>query len=215
MITRFGLVPRRSGMTIDRFQRHWREVHGPLVATLRGLRRNWQSHAVLRAGEPLLPWIGFDAVSEMDFDDVAAMQAAFREEHYPRALKADAGQLVDMTRSTPMVTRRVRTGGSLDLRHIRLMTFMRCAPRKSRAELHDALRSLLLPAAAISRELYLAIEDCEAFESSFDAIEVQWFATAQLAQQYVTSAAAREQREQIAHLVRGSERLIAQVHVNL
>jgi uncharacterized protein (TIGR02118 family) len=214
MITRFGLVPRRAGMTIDDFQRHWRDVHGPLVATLRGLRRNWQSHAVLSQGEPLLPWIGFDAVSEMDFDDVAAMESAFSAEHYPPELKKDSAHLVDMTKSGPMVTKRQHLGGSIDLRQVRLMTFIRRAPRKRPAELHEALRSLPLPSPATARELYLSIADNEGIESSFDAIDVQWFATPQLAQQFVTSSAAREQREEIAHLVRGVERLIARVHVN-
>ena len=215
MITRFGLVPRRAGLAFEEFQQHWRDTHGPLVARMRGLRRNWQSHALLREGAPLLPWTGFDAVSEMDFDDVSAMQSALSHEHYPVELKADAAYLVDMSKSGPMFTQRIPAGGTLDTRDVRLMTFMRCAPGKGRFQLHEGLRLLPQASQAVARELYLSIEDGDGVVSSFDAIDVQWFATPELALQHVGSSEAREHRHAIAHLVRGVERMIARVHVNV
>ena len=215
MITRVGLAPRRAGLAIDDFQSHWRDVHGPLVARLRGLRRNWQSHAVLREGEPLLPWAGFDACSEMDFDNVTEMHAAFSAEHYPRELKTDSACLVDMTKGGPMITERIHVDGVIDLTGVRLMTFLRCAPGRARAELHDALTRLPRSSKAAARELYLTIADCDGAVSTFDALEVQWFATPQLGQRYVVSAEAREHRYAIAQLVRGVERVIARVHVNV
>ena len=214
MITRIGLVPRRAGLATHDFQTHWRDVHGPLVRRLRGLRRNWQSHAVLADGESFLPWPGFDVCSEMDFDDVAAMQAAFSVEHYPGELKTDSAHLVDMSKAGPMTTQRVHAGGVIHPGDIRLMTFMRCAPHVQRPELHLALRRLPLPSQAKARELYLSIDDREGLVSSFDALDVLWFQTPQRAQQQVISVEAREQRHELAHLVRGVERMIARVHVN-
>jgi len=46
VITRFGLAPRLPGLTVARFQTHWRERHGPIIGALPGLRRYWQNHAV-------------------------------------------------------------------------------------------------------------------------------------------------------------------------
>jgi uncharacterized protein (TIGR02118 family) len=215
MITRIGMVPRRVGLTLDQFQAHWREVHGPLVVQMRGLRRNWQNHALIENGEPLLPWTGFDACSELDFDDIAAMLAAFSDEHYPGGLKTDSTYLADMSKAAPMVTERLHVDGEIDLNDVRLLTFMRCAPRRPRSELHHALNSQPRASQARARELYLSVDDREGVVSSFDALDVQWFATAQIAQQYVVSAEAREHRHAIAHLVRGVERVIARVHVNV
>jgi uncharacterized protein (TIGR02118 family) len=215
VITRIGMVPRGTGLTLEQFQAHWRDVHGPMVAQMRGLRRNWQNHAVIENGEPLLPWTGFDACSELDFDDIAAMLAAFSDEHYPRGLKTDSAYLADMSKAAPMVTQRVHVHGALELNDVRLLTFMRCAPRRNRSELHHALDSQPSASQARARELYLAVDDREAVVSAFDALDVQWFATPQLAQQYLVSAEAREHRHAIGHLVRGVERLIARVHVNV
>jgi hypothetical protein len=97
---------------------------------------------------------------------------------------------------------------------VRLLTFMRRAPQRHRSELHHALGSQPSASQARARELYLSVDDREGVVSSFDALDVQWFATPQIAQQYLVSAEAREQRHAIAHLVRGVERLIARVHVN-
>jgi EthD domain len=213
VITRFGLAPRLNGLDIEDFQIHWRGVHGPLVAKLRGLRRNWQCHAVLQEGKPLLAWAGFDACSEMDFDDVSGMLAAFSAEHYPRDLKSDSAYLVDMSKAGAMITERIHGEGTIDLTNARLMTFLRCAPRLRRTEL-ETLRLVPRASSAVAREVYLSIDDCDGIVSSFDALDVQWFATPSLAQQYVVSAEAGEHRHAIAGLVRGVERLIARVHVN-
>ena len=48
-----GFVRRRTGMAVEAFQRHWREVHGPLGAAVPLLQRYVQSHTRpvgLRAG---------------------------------------------------------------------------------------------------------------------------------------------------------------------
>lgn len=73
---------RRPDMTVDEFQRYWREVHAPLVAEraeVLGIRRYVQVHTVhpeVNAGlrkrndgspEP------FDGVAELWFDDLSAM----------------------------------------------------------------------------------------------------------------------------------------------
>src|SRR5260370_2285794 len=45
------LVTRKSGMAVEAFQRYWREVHGPLAATIPVIRRYLHSHTRLSASE--------------------------------------------------------------------------------------------------------------------------------------------------------------------
>ncbi len=70
-----GFVRRKPGMTVEAFQKHWREVHGPLGAAVPGLRRYVQSHtrpsAYDRGREP-----AWDGVALIWFDDVAALRVA-------------------------------------------------------------------------------------------------------------------------------------------
>lgn len=56
------------------FDRHYREVHIPLARQLPGLRRYTLSRnaARIRGAEP------YYAIAELDFDDLASLQAAFR-----------------------------------------------------------------------------------------------------------------------------------------
>jgi len=66
---------RKPGMTVEAFQQHWREVHGPLGAAVPGLRRYVQSHvrpsAYDRGREP-----AWDGVALVWFDHVAALRVA-------------------------------------------------------------------------------------------------------------------------------------------
>jgi len=82
-----GFVRRRPGMAVDAFQRHWRDVHGPLGAALPGLRRYVQSHtrrAAYDGGrEP-----AWDGAAIAWFNDASALRAAFRSPEWDRA-KAD------------------------------------------------------------------------------------------------------------------------------
>jgi uncharacterized protein (TIGR02118 family) len=215
MVTRIGLAARRSGLSIAAFQAHWHDRHGPLVAKFRNVRRVWQHHALLCAGSPLLPWPGFDACSEMEFDDLAAVRQALSEEHYPRELREDSGHLIDASKSATMLVQRVCVAGSVDLRHIRLLTFLRRAHGRTQAELNAALRRLPLASGAHARELYLPLDEPEQMPNGFDAVEAQWFGASDDAESYVVSPEAGEHRFATAHLARGVERVIARVRVIL
>jgi uncharacterized protein (TIGR02118 family) len=87
-----GFVRRKSGMTVEAFQEHWREVHGPLGAALPTLRRYVQSHprpsAYSRGREP-----AWDGVAILWFDDSAALRAATATPEWARA-KADDGNFI-------------------------------------------------------------------------------------------------------------------------
>ena len=58
----------------EEFERHYREVHVPLARKLPGLRRYTLSRNVapIRGGDP------YHLIAELDFDDLASLQRAFR-----------------------------------------------------------------------------------------------------------------------------------------
>ena len=64
-------VTRRSDLSVDLFQCHWRDVHGPLAAQAPGLRRYVQNHVVPEAYAVHRPT--HDGYSELWFDDLAAL----------------------------------------------------------------------------------------------------------------------------------------------
>ena len=80
MIVRMGLLQKQADMEPTEFRKHWRDGHGPLAAKLPGLRRYHQNHIVDREQRGITyraaDW-DFDGFSELWFDDMPSMQAAF------------------------------------------------------------------------------------------------------------------------------------------
>lgn len=215
MITRIGVAPRKPGLDTATFQAHWAGPHGDVVTRLPGLRRYWQNHAVLDgAGEPTLPWPGFDACSDLDFDSVADMHAAFQSEAYATAVKADEGDFVDKIRGGLIVGQRhgpdVPPAGA----QVRLMVFMRRAAGADARVFESAVADLPVPSAAIEREFLLALTS-EAVGASpiYDAVEMLWMRDATEAQRFVTSAEARLRLAPVAASVRGFAHHLAEVRV--
>ena len=79
MMLRMGLLTRRPEVPPEQFARHWRDRHGPLAARLPGLRRYTQNlvtdRSQLAIDHARGDW-ALDGVSQLWFDDAAAMQAA-------------------------------------------------------------------------------------------------------------------------------------------
>jgi uncharacterized protein (TIGR02118 family) len=70
-------------MAVEAFQRHWREIHGPLGLPVPGLRRYVQSHtrpsAYERGRAP-----AWDGVASLWFDGVAELRAATASTEWAR-----------------------------------------------------------------------------------------------------------------------------------
>lgn len=207
MITRFGLAPRREGLTVEEFQRHWRERHGPIIGALPGLRRYWQNHA-LPGG---LPWPGFDACSEMDADDVAAFDAVFGHPHYLDAGRADEGRFVDRSHGGAVLTRRVGPEPPPGAGPVRLLVFLRAAEGCPPDRLGEVLAGPGRGGAATAVEAFVRLDGQP--DPVFDAVEALWFADVAGAWAYLRSPAAEGDRLALGRLVRGTERLLATVHV--
>jgi uncharacterized protein (TIGR02118 family) len=84
-----GFVKRKPGMSVEDFQKHWRENHAPLAAQFPRLRRYEQCHTRLAAyadgREP--KW---DGISIIWFDDSKALRAAQQSAEFERARADDA-----------------------------------------------------------------------------------------------------------------------------
>jgi uncharacterized protein (TIGR02118 family) len=90
MVKAVYMVARKPGLTIQEFQDHWRTVHGPLVASVPGLRRYVQNPAVLEAyGVRPMTHDGF---AELWFDDLTALQQAATTAEW-KAVEDDARHL--------------------------------------------------------------------------------------------------------------------------
>jgi uncharacterized protein (TIGR02118 family) len=157
-LVRVGMAPRAAGLSPAECQAHWRTAHADAARSLPGLRAYVQNHAVLRDGEPLLPYPGFDVCAETEFDDLAAMDAAFASEQYQGAVVADELKLIDKARFTHALCERRVLRESYG--RVKLMTFVRGTPSADADELlivRHAFHEGRPPA-------------------PFDAVEIRWFA---------------------------------------
>lgn len=77
MITRFGLLKRNPNMTRAKFDAHWRDIHGPLAAGLPGLQAYYQHTIVEKGDHAIVGEWDIDGFSELHFEDVNTMNAAF------------------------------------------------------------------------------------------------------------------------------------------
>jgi uncharacterized protein (TIGR02118 family) len=91
-----GLLQKRADIDQQEFRTHWRTGHGALAAKLPGLRRYHQNHIVDRTQRGITyarDGLDFDGFSELWFDDVPAMQAAFASDEV-KALAADEDRFI-------------------------------------------------------------------------------------------------------------------------
>jgi uncharacterized protein (TIGR02118 family) len=98
MLTRVGAAARLPTLSVEQFQQHWRERHGPTAGAIPNLVRYVQHHAVVVDGRTLLPYPGFDACSELDFESLEAMDDGFAKAAQAGDLRADEDRFVDKAR---------------------------------------------------------------------------------------------------------------------
>jgi uncharacterized protein (TIGR02118 family) len=129
MIVRVGMAARAPGLSYEEFAVHWRTRHAEIASKLPGLRSYLQNHAVLSQGRPLLPYPGFDACSQFEFDDLAAMDATFASVPPDGELRHDELRLIDPFRRMGVFAQSTVTqAGDAPGSAVKLMTFLRVAP---------------------------------------------------------------------------------------
>lgn len=96
VIVRMGLLRKQADLSLSAFERHWRDSHQPIVAELPGLRGYHRNLVVDRQQLGIDYARGgydFDGVSQLWFDDVASMHAAF-DSDVGRAIVEDERRFV-------------------------------------------------------------------------------------------------------------------------
>ena len=94
MIKRFVILRRKPGMSVRAFRDHWKNIHGPLVAKIPGIKRYVQYHVSSKLLDSADASI--DGIAELWFESEAAQAAAWQTSEY-EALVADEPNLFDMT----------------------------------------------------------------------------------------------------------------------
>jgi uncharacterized protein (TIGR02118 family) len=96
-------VTHKPGMLIEAFQRHWREVHGPLGASIPVVRRYVQSHtrkSIYESGKTP----AYDGAALTWFDDTQAMRVSATTPEYART-RADEVNFIDAGRLPFIITK--------------------------------------------------------------------------------------------------------------
>lgn len=138
MITRFGMAPRRPGLTTAEFVDHWRTSHADAAGRIPNLRRYVQLHPVIVDGRMPLPYALFDACSMLDFDDIAAMDEGFASDTFQQDVQADERAFVDKTRFSMVLTER-EVIEPLPDGAVVLVTFLRRHPAATEAAFRDVV----------------------------------------------------------------------------
>ena len=97
VIVRMGLLQKRADIDSREFRKRWRDGHGPVAKKLPGLLRYHQNHVVDRAQRGITYTRGgldFDGFSELWFDDMPSMQAAFANEKQVKELGEDEARFI-------------------------------------------------------------------------------------------------------------------------
>ena len=216
MITRVGMAPRAAGLTCESFQEHWRSEHAGLAGEIPGLRGYVQNHAVLVDGLPLFPYPGFDACSELEFDDLAAMDEGFASEHYRHAVTADEHSLIDKSRFAMILAeRRVLAAGEPGPNAVKLLTFVPVDPRSTFAALDETLagpyRAIVADAQPLRHEQLLEIQGAHEgrIPAPCAAVDVIWFANVDDALDFVRGEVGHRAGYALAGAAFGLERILA------
>lgn len=94
-------ISKRPELSVEEFQRYWRETHGPIAGRIPGLRRYVQCHVVPELYGRQAP--AYDGAAELWFDDLDALRAAMQSPEVKAALE-DEQHFIDHSRVASFVT---------------------------------------------------------------------------------------------------------------
>ena len=219
MITRVFFAARRSDLTTEACLAHWRGHHSAIGARLPGVRAYVQNHGVLAGGRFLLPYPGFDIMPELDWEDLASMDAAIDSPAHEEDSVADEANFIDTSRTGVAVTaRHVLSGGRPHQDAVKLITLLRRAPNAPEPALAEALTGpysmAVSDASALRHEALITLpERAGSPPFSVQAIDMLWFATPEDALAWNGSDAAYRAAWHLSGVAFGAERLIAHPHI--
>jgi len=215
VITRVFFAARRSHLTTEACLEHWRGHHSAIGARLPGVRGYVQNHGVLAEGRFLLPYPGFDIMPELDWDDLAAMDAAIDSPAHEQDSIDDEANFIDTGRTGYAVTRRhVLLDADPGPNAVKLITLLRRAPTADEGSLREAVTgpyaAAIAGGGAVRHEALITLPDRIGRPPfSVQAVDILWFAGPREALEWTASGAAYRAAWHLAGLASGTDRLIA------
>jgi uncharacterized protein (TIGR02118 family) len=109
MVKLIAFFKRKTGITVEQFQGHWRTTHAELVVRQQGLRRYVQNHTLASAyrepasREPNSREPNYDGVAEAWFDDTQAMRELGASAEY-QAVREDESNFIDAASMGVVIT---------------------------------------------------------------------------------------------------------------
>ncbi len=103
MVKLIYCITRKPGLSVDEFQRYWRETHADIAARIPGVRRYAQCHTLPAsyAGENAP---AYDGAAELWFDDEGGLQRAMASPERQAATE-DERNFIDHSKVFFIVTR--------------------------------------------------------------------------------------------------------------
>ncbi len=101
MVKLIYCISKKPELSVEEFQRYWRETHGPIAGRIPGLRRYVQCHVVPELYGRQTP--AYDGAAELWFDDLDAMRAAMQSDEVKAAME-DEKNFIDHSRVVSFVT---------------------------------------------------------------------------------------------------------------
>ena len=108
MIRLTALLRRNPALSVEEFEKHWREVHGPLVASVPGISQwvvRYEQHPRAVAGPG--QWTGtdgIDGVAMQWFRSVDDLMAMISGPEYRRLVGPDEVHLLDLENSVYLLS---------------------------------------------------------------------------------------------------------------
>ncbi len=99
------MLARKPGLSHDDFERHWRDVHGPLIASTPDVSRHvvaYEQHPRTHAPGRFTGASGFDGVAVMTFESHDAFDAFMAEPTYA-PIREDERRFIDLERMVVLV----------------------------------------------------------------------------------------------------------------
>lgn len=101
MVKLIYCISKKPDLSVEEFQRYWRETHGPIAGRIPGLRRYVQCHVVPELYGRQSP--AYDGAAELWFDDLGALRTAMQSAETRAALE-DEKNFIDHSRVASFVT---------------------------------------------------------------------------------------------------------------
>lgn len=213
-VVRVGMAPRRAGLTLDEFRRHYGDVHGGIANQIPGVLGYVQWHPLADdTGRRPLPYPGFDACSMMDFASVDDLEAAFTSTTYQETVRDDERRFVDPDKHSRMVGTRL-IGEVIESDEVALVGLWRRHPEARSSELRGGIERWACSDGGRVVEVLLGLDQLpDGRPNAADAVTVRAFATVDDAVEWALGDGVRGSDQwPLSRLVFGAATFVAQPH---